>query len=349
MTRRWHRLLLLTGLALPAACGGAVHEAADEARALERYGIRITVPDGWHARLTRATVEAATLPVASARPRPALGEDDIVVRIFEFEPDPAYYSTAELERGYAEGPPRAFTADEFRPPDFSGENAGDHGFARRNFVVAGRYFDLFAESGRAKPTAGAVSQLNDLLASLQVSAGDFYPGTIRPPRFPATPGWHVGSGDGGEVRASDYAEAWASTVPYRNGPRDLPPARTLETLPDDGILIWVGLARDNRYPPTSEVRRGVPRVELPLDLRRMQGGIGWEGQVRDISLYRLHGLADDRFHVDAWVFFGGGEPTGEQRALAQAMLDRLEIPDWGRWELDGRGDSVSTSSSSPRS
>ena len=343
MPTRWRSFVALALLALAtAACVAAAPEAADPGRSLERYGIRIAVPEGWHARLTRATVEAATVPLASVRPQKSLAAGDMLLHIFEFEPAPAYYGAAELERAYAEGRPRPFSLDEFGPPEFGGDNPGNHGFARRNFLLAGRYFDLFVESGSLKPPADAVSELNELLASLEVRAGDFYPGTIRPPRFPPLPGWHVGSGDGGEVRATDHAEAWASTVPYRNGPRDLPPVRTLETLPDDGILIWVGLARDNRYPPTSELRRRLPKVDLPLDLGQMRGGVGWEGQVRDISLYRLHGLADERFHADVWVFFGGGEPGAEQRARAQGMLDRLEIPDWGSWELDGRGDAVAT-------
>ena len=153
----------------------------------------------------------------------------------------------------------------------------------------------------------------------------------------------MGAGGAGPVRASDYAEAWAATVPYLNGPRDLPPVRTLETLPADGVLLWVGLARDNRYPPTSELRRDQPRVGIPLRLGEMHGGVGWEGQVREISLYRLHGLVPGRYHVDAWVFFGDGEPTPEQRRRAQAMLDGLALPDSGPWELDGRGAVASTS------
>ncbi len=70
----------------------------------------------------------------------------------------------------------------------------------------------------------------------------------------------------------------------------------------------------------------------------MLGGPGWEGQVRDISLYRLHGLVPGSYHVDAWVSFGRAEPSAEQRTAAQAMLDALVMPDWGSWEVDGRGD-----------
>ena len=324
-------------VAVASACGAAENEPRAGTESLERYGIRVAVPAGWHARLTRGTLEAATVPLA-VRPGPLrLGAADLAVRLFEFEPDPRYYPASALDQTYADGPPRPFDADEFGSTELGGDNPANDGFARRNFRLAGRLFDLFVESGATTPPASAVAALNELVASLEVSSGDFYPGQLEPPRFGAAEGWHVGSGGGGAVRASDYAEVWAATVPYRNEPRDLPPVRTLETLSADGILIWVGLARDNRYQPTGELRRDEPRVTVPLRLGEMRGGVGWEGQVREISLYRLHGLVPKRYHVDAWVFFGDGEPTPEQRDRAQAMLDRLELPDWGQWELDERG------------
>jgi hypothetical protein len=183
--------------------------------------------------------------------------------------------------------------------------------------------------------------LNALVASLGVRAGEFYPGSIEPPRFAALDGWWVGSGGAGEVRANDVAQAWAATVPYRNEPWDLPPARTLETLQPDGILIWVGLARDSRFPPTAELRHG-RRVELPLTLAQTACNPGWEGQIRDdMSLCRLYGNVSGQYDVDLWVFFGVDEPSAEQRARTQVMLERLQLPDWGPWELDGRGEVVS--------
>jgi hypothetical protein len=308
-------------------------------RELERYGLRVEAPPGWHVRMTRATVEAATRPLGTLTTHPQLGPDDLSVRLFEQEPDLDYFPLSELEHTHSPGPPRAFTVGEFGQPDaqWAGDGPQNHSYVRRNFRVSGRFFDLFVEAGGQEPSATAVDQLNELIASLRVREGDFYPGSVQPPTFPSEPGWHVGSADGGEVRATDYAEAWAATVPYLNGPRDLPPARTLETLPPDGVLIWVGIGRDNRFPPTSEIRRGQPEIRLPLRLDDMKGGPGWEGQIRDISLYRLHGLVPDRYHVDVWVFFGRAEPSPEQRARAKQVLGSLVMPDWGPWELDGRG------------
>ncbi len=326
-------ILALTLIGLGTGCGAAEAPAQERGETLERYGIAVTLPGGWHARLTRATVEAATVPKIPSGNDVPLGKDDILVRLFENEPEPQFLE--EARRFHPEGLPDRFTAEGFGPPEWGGGNPKGHGFARRNFSLSGRYFDLFVESGSLKPSEDLVARLNELVRSLEVRAGDFYPGTIEPPRFRPTAGWDAGSFGGGEVRAGDYASAWASTVPYRNGPRDLPPSDTLETLPPDGVLIWVGLARENRFPPTSELRRREPRLSVPLQLTEAQGGFGWEGQVGKVALYRLWGWVGEQYSVDLWIFYGRREPTADQRARAQDMLDRLELPDWGSWELDG--------------
>ena len=295
----------------------------------------VTLPAGWHARLTRATVEAATTAVIPAGNDVELDRADLLVRLFEFEPAPE--SLLETQRTYRDGRLTPFTAAEFSQTELGGDNPKSPGFARRTFSIGGRYFDLFVESGAVKPTEDALIRLNALVGSLEIRAGDFYPGTIEPPRFLPAAGWYTDSFGGGEVRATDFASAWASTIPYRNGPHDLPPAATLERLPPDGILIWVGLARDNRFPPTGELRARRPRVSVPLQLGQTQGGSGWEGQVGEIALYRLWGWVGEQYNVDLWIFYGRREPTAEQRALAQGALDRLDLPAWGSWELDGRG------------
>lgn len=327
--------IALALIALAPSCGAVERPAREGGPTLERYGIALTLPPRWHARLTRATVEAATAAVIPAGNDVSLGDADLLVRLFEFEPEPEYL--LETQRTHLDGRPNPFTAAEFSNSELGGDNPKSPGFARRNFSIAGRYFDLFVESGAAKPSKAAVAGLNELVASLEVRAGDFYPGTIEPPRFAPADGWHAGSFGGGEVRATDFGSAWAATVPYRNGPRDLPPAATLETLPPDGILIWVGLARDNRFPPTGELRARRPLVSVPLQVGHTQGGFGWEGQVREISLYRLWGWVGEQYNVDLWIFYGRREPTAEQRARAQGVLDRLDLPDWGSWELDGQG------------
>jgi hypothetical protein len=327
-------ILAIALIASAPSCGAVEAPARERPATLERYGIALTLPPGWHGRLTRATVEAANAIIPGGTDV-SLGDADLLIRLFEFEPEPEYL--LQTLRTHPDGHPNPFSAAEFSQTELGGDHPKSPGFARRNFSIAGRYFDLFVESGAAKPSEDALARLNELVGSLEVRAGDFYPGTIEPPRFAPADGWHLGSFGGGEVRATDNAAAWASTVPYRNGPRDLPPRDTLETLPPDGILIWVGLARENRFPPTGELRARRPLVAVPLRLGQAQGGFGWEGQVRDISLYRLWGWVGEQYGIDLWIFYGRREPTAEQRASAQAALDRLDLPDWGSWELDGQG------------
>lgn len=78
-------------------------------------------------------------------------------------------------------------------------------------------------------------------------------------------------------------------------------------------------------------------MSVPLQLRQTQGGYGWEGQVGDVSLYRLWGWVGEPYSVDLWIFYGRREPTAGQRTAAQDMLNGLVLPDWGSWELDGQG------------
>ena len=326
-------ILAVALLVVGSACGAGETRAEEGHTTLERYGIAVTLPSGWIGRLTRGTVEATTRPVIPAGNDVRLDEGDLLVRLFEYEPEAGFL--VETRQTHPDGAPGAFTRAEFGAPELGGDNPNGHGFARRNFSVAGRYFDLFVESGSAKPLDDSVAALNELVGSLEVRGGDFYPGTIEPPRFSSATGWYAGSFGGGEVRASDFASAWASTVPYRNGPRDLPPAATLETLPPDGILIWAGLTRDNRFPPTREVRT-TRKVSVPLHVEQTRGGPGWEGQVREISLYRLVGRVDEQYDVDLWMFYGRAEPTADQREQAQAALNRLVLPEWGPWDVDGQ-------------
>jgi hypothetical protein len=206
------RVALLV-LALVCTGCGAVDADVGSREPLERYGIAVTPPPGWHVRLTRGRVEAANVPLGAPGQKPELGAADLYAQLFEYEPVPQA-TEASLARSYADGRPRPFITADFGSSELPGEDTDDHGFARRNFRLGGRYFNLFVESGAWYPRD--VAALNELVASLEVRTGDFYPGTIEPPRFAPLDGWWVGHGGGGEVRANDMAEAWAATVPYRN-------------------------------------------------------------------------------------------------------------------------------------
>jgi hypothetical protein len=326
-------LALAVLLSVATGCGSVRARPGASSDTIERYGIRATIPEGWHARLTRGTLQAATVPLGPDVQHAALGRDDLVARLFE-DPDLPEFA-GEVEHTHPDGLPSPFTVGEFGPPESGGNNPGGHGLARRNFRAGGRIFDLFVEAGAAQPPATAVDALNRLVASLEVRRGDFYPGTVGPPAFRPAAGWDVGASGGGDVEVADAAEAWASTVRYRDGPRDLPPSATLEALPADGIVIWVGVDRDNRFPP--DVPASARSVAVPLQLADASGPSSYEGDVRQTSVARLWGRVGDELDVDLWVFFGRPDPSADQRSRAQAMLDRLDLPDWGAWELDGRG------------
>jgi hypothetical protein len=117
-------LVVLVGFA--AACG-AIEDETPAGPPLERYGIRVAVPDGWHARLTRGTLVAATVPLSSPS-TPEIGAADTLVRLFEFEPDPAYFPRVELDSAYSDGPPRPFRAEDFRGPEEPSGGVADHGY-----------------------------------------------------------------------------------------------------------------------------------------------------------------------------------------------------------------------------
>jgi hypothetical protein len=149
-----------------------------------------------------------------------------------------------------------------------------------------------------------------------VSAGD---SPAEPPRFPERDGWHVGGGGGISGGDDDLVTAWAATVPYSDAWNALPPFRTLERLPRDGIIVWVGLS-------SAGDAHAWPPVTPDFELSALGRHAFWEGQVRDIPEHRLWGTLADDTHIDLRVFFGRPDPTPEMRAEAQAVLDELELP-----------------------
>jgi hypothetical protein len=304
-----------------------------------RYGISVTLPAGWHGRLGRGTLHAASFPLPPEAPGWAanaskrLAADDVLVLLFEN----GLQRTPPLEVArYPElsGPLRLDRAD-FEPFDGVTEDsrATGHGFARRTFQVSGRFFVLFAEAGERIPSASALAGLNELLASLAVERGDFYPGTVAPARFPERAGWLVGTSGEDEARADgEFTTSWASTIPYADEWNALPPFKTLERLPREGIVIWVGLSRSNRFPPRPEGDNAFPARKPPFSLEDFEVRPGWEGQVRGLPEYLLPGTVRAQYNVDLRVYFGRPEPTEAMLAAAQGMLDTLELPDWGPWE-----------------
>jgi len=321
---RLARVALCASVLLP-ALSSAGHPSGGH-RAVAGYGIAADVPARWHARMLRGALHVATVPLPPER-RPIgptlshrLGLGDIGLLLFEAAPiegvpfDPGVYRV---------GPTRPFASRDFRA---HGSGSGRHSFARRNFSVDGRYFDLFVESGSSRPTSNRLAELNELVRSLEIEAGDFYPGQAAPARFRRAGGWVTTSSGTVAVGPSTYSIVLASTVRYRNRLNEFPPHRTLERLPSDGIIVWMSLNADNRHPPT------VPGGDRSRPVLRVGGSAcgSFEG-AQGVLTCSFRAWRAHQYHVRGWVIFGRTRPTGAQVARAQEEFARLELPAWPRW------------------
>lgn len=141
---------------------------------------------------------------------------------------------------------------------------------------------------------------------------------VSTPGFSHASGWHVGSRraeacPGVAVSRCVQAEAWASTVRYRDCPDCVPPHRTLARVPPGGIVIQLTDARER--PPYG--RRG----SWPPELRASDVIRGpFEGAPARISMIERvvrSGNGVEHF-LDVW--FGRARPTARQLARANAEL-----------------------------
>jgi hypothetical protein len=284
--------------------------AVAAATAIGSHGVSATLPPGWHGRAGHGYLEAATVRLGPERgyigtsTRARLGHGDVLVTLFE-------NTGAVGLTGVSGRPPRPFRARELR------------GSAVRNFRVGPRVFSLFVETGRGG-AVGRRAQLNALLASLRVRHGDFYPGTVRPPRFASARGWRTGSTKAQPAEALNQVEAWASTVPYLDGPYQLPPHRTLARMGPRDVAISVTAWRDDRSPPSRADR------QPPFRLRSCGWG-GFEGMQANRVLCTIEGGRAGQYDVELRIFFGRAYPTRADRARAQAELFRLRLPAWPRF------------------
>src|SRR5882724_10667759 len=104
--------------------------------------------------------------------------------------------------------------------------------------------------------------------------------------FPAAPGWHTRvSGPSHEMPSClTQRVSWASTVPFRDGPMQLPPNRMIESLPPDGIIMAV-----TQYVDRCRHLGGIPTLRPPLQLDRATRS-GFPGPRGDeLPLYRILG------------------------------------------------------------
>jgi hypothetical protein len=304
--------------------GGTTAGLASGGLQLRRYGIEATLPAGWDGTLTRGALRAASFDLGRSRPGDAISGGGVLVECFET--DPAADSPPPDRSLYPEvDAVPTLAADDFNPPEPGTLLAG--GVARRTFALSGRLFVLFVISQSPEPRAEALAGVNELLASIEVKPGDFYPGAVEPPRFGPRSGWYVGdSGSRPLMADGNFLSAWASTIPYRDQWNAAHADETLQALPYDGIVVWVGLTTTNRFAP-----RG-PEAAPPLQLADFDRRAAWEGQVRDLPEYLLWARVGDQYQLEVRVFFGQSDPAPELLREADAVLAGLRLPEWGPWE-----------------
>jgi len=140
---------------------------------------------------------------------------------------------------------------------------------------------------------------------------------VPTPHFRAAPGWHIGSTRahaciGVSRRRCVQAEAWASTVRYRDCPNCSPPHATLVGLPPGGIVIQLTNGRE-------QPARG-PRGSWPQRLRASQVASPFEGAPTRIGVIQLSARTRDGVEHSLFVWFGRARPTRHQLARANAEL-----------------------------
>jgi hypothetical protein len=241
-----------------------------------------------------------------------------------YESEPSAWNAAE-EAYFNDDWPVQLEAADFgqRPGTQSDEDA-------RLVSVAGRFFSLGLAEGT--PARRQLEELNDALATIRVKPGDYFPGTVEPPRFAPRSGWDVGdSGPAERYPHGEYVNSWATTIAFRDEEDHAwPPRRTLEALPPDGIVIQATLTR---HPGlwNQNALRAAPPYRIRDFVRR-----DCPGKACEFPEYLLVAAYGDRYRVEIRVYFGRLHPTDAMRAEADAMLAGLRFPDWGPWELEER-------------
>jgi hypothetical protein len=146
---------------------------------------------------------------------------------------------------------------------------------------------------------------------------------LTPARFAERPGWHVGHNRvhacaGVSSARCEQVTSWASTVRFRDCGDCVPPHRTLDALPRDGIAIQLMLAREQ--PRVRERRLAWPPKLNPRDVVGPLEGTG--DRIGGVMRFgRLNGFA-----ASLWVFFGRRHATARQLARANVELRSAKLP-----------------------
>lgn len=316
-------LLIATSLASVATVSGA--RAARPETPANGFGLSIDRAPGWHVRVSRGTIEASTsrLPAPARWVAERLGSSlrggAIGFLLFEDEPAPGVPFSRQI---YRRGLPRPFAARDFRGPPLGGSDPGNHSFARRNFALNGRYFDIFVESAATKPSRATIESLNRVIASLHVRPGEYYRGRAAAAAFAPAAGWFVRRTQPVPLAPETSTITVASTVRDRDALNAFPPEKTLANLPRDGVVIVVDLVASNRDPPVGEKTR-------PL---RVSDCSSFEGVPSRYAVCPLSGFRSRSYAISGWIVYGRPSPTGAMRRHAAQQLARLRLPDWPLWD-----------------
>jgi hypothetical protein len=321
---------LLAAAAIGVSCGQSPEtpavDSTPESRSgrLAGYGLTLVAPEGWDAEIVRGAVRFANRALPSTRGPLELAPGELVVQVLERD---AVWA-AEADAPELEGPPR-LTAADFGPPE--PVTHPTQSSARLPFLIADRFFVLFADSGSRTIDPETLETANDILATLGVSRADPYAGEVAAPAFGQADGWHTGSSGPRPVHPDgEWTTAWASTVPYLDE-WDAMPTNTLSGLPPDGLVVYVAVSRF--FDPDGPGQRS-PVHSRPYRLADFEVLPGWEGQIRDLPQHRLWTRVPGQYEVEIRVYFGRPDPTEEMLEGAQGQLDLLVLPQWGPWELE---------------
>jgi hypothetical protein len=147
---------------------------------------------------------------------------------------------------------------------------------------------------------------------------------VPPATFGDRAGWTSGAESGApDPGPDDVTFTWATTARFLDAPYALPPHRTLENLPDAGLLIEVLL-----FDPAGADPPPPYRLEGPLKLDPTAAGEDYPGGDGSRWFQRLGPGRIGNRSIDIWVFAGSAHPSAAQIEEAQAMLDTLILPTW---------------------
>jgi hypothetical protein len=165
------------------------------------------------------------------------------------------------------------------------------------------------------------SDSGDTIAVWSMGRRRTLPVTAPPARLSAA-GWHVGSARAPACGGCVQTESWASTIPYRDPADQLPPHRTMATLPRDGVIVHVTRSWEPSPPPWV-------REVHPLRITTRATTASFEGNTTRGRVSRWLGSTwRAGSSVSVWVLFGRPAPTASQIRNAQSELDRTVFAPW---------------------